>query len=185
LIKNKDRWMAHLRSLTLYDLCLDNFAVPISFIFRREVFDTIGYYDESLPVCGDWDFALRFMRRFDIELLSSPFALAYYHHRPKQTGVMGNSVFADNDKHEKYNAILANKYLREDLELGGLGLGYLFNQRRDARAKDLNMHGEIFGLSERVNSLQETLIERTEYKAKAKRFAQAIARKTLGSVRRK
>ena len=183
-IKARERWMAHLRALTLFDLCLDNFAVPISFIYRRSIYGEIGYYDESLPVCGDWDFALRFMERYDIDLLRTERALAFYHHRPKQTGVMGNSVFASFDMHEKYNAVLANKYLRQDIEKGGLGLGYLFNQRKEDRIKDVNMHGEIYGLSQRVNELSETLVERTEYRKKVSRLVGAVKSRVVQKVRR-
>lgn len=171
----RERWMPHLRTLRLYDLCLANFAVPISFIYRRSVYDEIGYYDESLPVCGDWDFALRFMRRYDIDLLHTSHALAYYHHRPNAGGSLGNSVFAGADKHEKYNTVLANKYLREDVAAGGLGLGYLFNRRAEEKGIIEQLDHRNDELRNDIEGLRQLTLERTDYKKKAKGLAKRIS----------
>lgn len=171
----RERWMPHLRTLRLYDLCLANFAVPISFIYQRGVYDEIGYYDESLPVCGDWDFALRFMRLYDIDLLHTDYALAYYHHRPNTSGALGNSVFAGADKHEKYNTILANKYLREDVASGGLGLGYLFNRRAEEKAITEQLSHRYDELGRNIEDLKHLTVERTDYKKKAKALVNRVS----------
>lgn len=165
----RDRWMPDLRTLTLYRLTQDNFAVPISFIYKRSVYEEIGYYDPKLPVCGDWDFALRFMRLYDIFFLRTKYALAYYHHRPKATGVLGNSVFAGADTHEIYRAILENKYLREDLNKGGLGLGYLFNKRRVDRSESESIRYKIDETQNRLADLETLFVDRTNYKNKVKK----------------
>lgn len=180
----RERWMPELRTLTLYRLAQDNFAVPISFIYRRDVFDEVGYYDADLPVCGDWDFALRFMRKYDIFLLQKPYALAYYHHRPKATGTFGNSVFAGADTHEAYRAILENKYLRDDLTQGGLGLGYLFNKRRVDRIEYMEMQHRLDIIYHELNELEKLVVDRTNYKQKIKKTLQKVSPRLYRSVKK-
>src|SRR5699024_10776587 len=51
----------HLTSVSLPEITEINKFMPISFLFRREVFDSIGMYDETLPVIGDWEFNIRFL----------------------------------------------------------------------------------------------------------------------------
>ena len=180
----RERWMPNLRTLRLYDLCLANFAVPISFIYRRSVYDDIGYYDESLPVCGDWDFALRFMRLYDIDLMHTEYALAYYHHRPNAGGALGNSVFAGADKHEKYNTVLANKYLREDVIKGGLGLGYLFNRRAEEKGIIDQLNQRCDEIERNIEGLRRLTIDRTDYKNKAKSIMKRISPKLYKVIKR-
>jgi len=45
----------------IYPYCLPLCAIsPSAALIRRDVFDDIGYFDESLPACEDYDFWLRF-----------------------------------------------------------------------------------------------------------------------------
>jgi glycosyltransferase involved in cell wall biosynthesis len=117
-----------LRHLNLYELCFENYATTISFLYRREAYDGLGGYDESLGTVADWDFAIRFLSRFDIELLQTPEALAFYHYRPEAAGHELNSVYGD--RHGRAENALANRYLRADLESGRLGLGFVMNALR-------------------------------------------------------
>jgi glycosyltransferase involved in cell wall biosynthesis len=117
-----------LRHLSLYELCFDNYATTISFVYRREAYDALGGYDESLETVADWDFAIRFLTRFDIELLRSPEALAFYHYRPEAVDNALNSVYGD--AHGRAENALANRYLRADLESGRPGLGFVMNALR-------------------------------------------------------
>jgi glycosyltransferase involved in cell wall biosynthesis len=50
-------------------LCLLSLS---SCLFRREVFDAVGVFDETLPVCEDYDLGIRLARRFPIHLIPSP-----------------------------------------------------------------------------------------------------------------
>jgi len=36
-----------------------NRAVPIGILYRRSLHELVGFYDESLPVVGDWEFNMR------------------------------------------------------------------------------------------------------------------------------
>ena len=50
-------------------LCLLSLS---SAVFRREVFEEIGPFDETLPACEDYDFGIRVAQRFPIRLISCP-----------------------------------------------------------------------------------------------------------------
>jgi glycosyltransferase involved in cell wall biosynthesis len=43
-----------------------------SALFRKEVFDVIGDFDEHLPACEDYDLGIRLAHRFPIHLIDSP-----------------------------------------------------------------------------------------------------------------
>jgi glycosyltransferase involved in cell wall biosynthesis len=116
-------WM---RTVTLYRMSASNTFTPISFVYQRSVLERIGYYREDLPVLGDWEFNLRFMRYYDIYLI--PEELAYYHHRLEtKQGEYSNSVVKDDDKHVFYDSLIRNELLRRDMAENRVGLGYLVN----------------------------------------------------------
>lgn len=121
-------WNHHLLSVYLIEMARVNSFPPISFLFRRAVLDEIGYFDESLPVLGDWDFHLRFLSVRDIGVVARP--LAFYHHRENAVGAYGNTLYDGVSKHVRYDAILRNRLLREDLRQGRIGLGFLVNMGR-------------------------------------------------------
>jgi len=49
-------------------LCLLSLS---SALFRREVFEEVGRFDESLPVCEDYDLGIRLARRYPIHFIDS------------------------------------------------------------------------------------------------------------------
>jgi glycosyltransferase involved in cell wall biosynthesis len=102
-----------LKSVYMMEMLMVNSFPPISFLYKREIYDRIGGYDESLPVLGDWDFNIRFLKVADIGVI--PELLALYHHRDTITDagdVYGNTVNAGVSTHIRYDAILRNHYLR-------------------------------------------------------------------------
>jgi len=120
---------ATLQSVTLLEMARGNMFPPIAFLYRRAVIEKIGGYRADLPVLGDWEFNLRFLRAFDIDPL--PQALANYHIRPDTTtGVYSNTVVGGLSLHQKYAARLRNQLLREDMQTGQVGLGFLVNTAR-------------------------------------------------------
>src|SRR5581483_6120150 len=42
------RLYPELRFFSLYEMCFVNYAAPIAFLYRREAYDAVGGYDESL-----------------------------------------------------------------------------------------------------------------------------------------
>ncbi len=116
-------WMRH---ITLFRIAAENMFPPISFLYRRSVHDEVGYFDESLPVLGDWDFNLRVLSKFDVAVV--PELLAYYHRRGGlMTGDYSNSVVGRADDHQLYTTVIRNKLLRKDFESGKQGIGWLVN----------------------------------------------------------
>jgi len=123
---SQDSFNSNLNVLSLFDMLIKNRFPPISFLFRRCVFDEIGYYDESLPVLGDWDFNIRFMLHYNIGII--PEVLAYYHHRCHCFDSYSlNSVTGGNDLHIYYDNYLRNKYLRQDIQNNTFGIGTIMN----------------------------------------------------------
>lgn len=122
-------WMPDIRVINLYRQCIDNQMTPITFIYRRSVLDEIGYYDEELPVTGDWEFGIRFLQKYDVEFLDPGYALANYHHRKFVAGVNSNNSFGSGtEKHRYYTNKVMNKYLRQELTDGRLGVGYIMSK---------------------------------------------------------
>lgn len=122
-------WMPDLKVINLYRQCVDNQMTPITFVYKRSVLGEIGHYDESLPVLGDWDFGIRFLQKYDVEFLDPGFALANYHHRKFIKGSTANNSFGSGtEKHRYYSNRLMNKYLRQELSEGRLGVGYVMSK---------------------------------------------------------
>ena len=114
----------HLKSVYLMEILMVNSFPPISFLYRRTVYNKLGGYEESLPVLGDWDFNIRFLMQADIGVIQEE--LACYHLRENITDgrdVCGNTTVAGIQKHIRYDAILRNHYFRTD----PAGLGMLVN----------------------------------------------------------
>ncbi|NBY21312.1 MAG: glycosyltransferase family 2 protein [Gammaproteobacteria bacterium] len=116
-------WM---KSISLYRMASNNSIPPISFLYQRSALEEVGLYREELPVLGDWDFHLRFLARFEIGLIQEE--LAYYHYRLDiMEGVSGNTVIAQKETHLRYDQLIRNDLLRQDLEAQRVGLGFLVN----------------------------------------------------------
>lgn len=138
VVEGKEPFNTWCKSVTIYRMAASNIFPPISFVYERRVLDQIGCYREDLPVLGDWEFNLRFVRRYDIFLI--PEKLAFYHHRPDATsGVFSNSVIGGDSKHLFYDALLRNELLREDLDHNRIGMGYLSNI---SKSFDI-LHGQL------------------------------------------
>ncbi|MCP3928290.1 MAG: glycosyltransferase family 2 protein [Bacteroidetes bacterium] len=129
-ITGRRPYNGHLDAIYLADVLEINPFTPISFLFKREVFNEIGLFNEELPVIGDWEFHLRFLQKYDIGLLKK--FLANYHHRmgANTNDVMGNSVIAGAEKHTYYDMMLRNYYLRKDLASGQFGIGCMMGLMR-------------------------------------------------------
>ncbi len=125
-----ERWMPDLKAINLYRQCTENQMTAITFLYKRDIFEKIGGYDNSLAVCGDWDFGIRFLMESDVDYLDPGFALAFYHHRMYKKNAEGNTSGAGNDRFAYFTNQLLNKYLRQELKTGQLGIGYIMSQHR-------------------------------------------------------
>ena len=112
-----------LAAISLPQMTEINRFLPISFVYNRDVLHTTGFYDESLPVIGDWEFNIRFLMSFDILVLRE--CLANYHVRLESEEEYRNSVDSRSQDHSFHRALIVNKHIRQDLEKGRLTEGQL------------------------------------------------------------
>lgn len=121
-ILSREPYKNTFRQVYLLEMARQNFFAPISFVYRRSLYDKIGGYDESLPVLGDWDFNLRFLLEADIGVVDE--VLSYYHQREAASGSYSNSITGGIGKHIEYDAIVRNRMMRQlsssDDRLGNL-----------------------------------------------------------------
>ena len=115
------------KNVQLSEMMRGNFFAPISFLYRRSIFDEIGGYNENLPVLGDWYFNVEFLLQADVAVLDQP--MAYYHHRDQgdasRNGVYSNSVIGGKSKHEEYAAVARNMLLRKYSQKSALVVGLI------------------------------------------------------------
>lgn len=108
-------YMDWVRNVQLSEMLAGNFFAPIAFVYRRAIYDSIGGYNEALPVLGDWYYNLEFLARADIKVL--PERLAYYHHRDRgdssRQGIYSNSVIGGQSKHEEFTSVCRNMFIRQ------------------------------------------------------------------------
>lgn len=138
-----------LNGISLPQMVELNQFLPIAFVYERGVYDKVGYYDETLPVVGDWDFNIRFLVHFDMCVLAEN--LAYYHVRVQANDQYRNSVNQEG-LHEHYRAMVVNRYLRRDIAEGRVGLGQLMAMG-DALYRTNRDVGRIGRLLDKVKAL--------------------------------
>lgn len=65
----------------IYRQCLPLCAIsPSAALIRRDVFDTTGWFDESLPACEDYDYWLRFCAHYPVTYIDEPLLKKYGGH---------------------------------------------------------------------------------------------------------
>ena len=100
-----------------------NRAVPIGILYRRRLHELVGFYGESLPVVGDWEFNLRAAAVTEVLLVDEP--LAYWSLRPEADGADANSVQRQAE-HARFDASVRARAIRDDLQSGGRPGPYLY-----------------------------------------------------------
>jgi glycosyltransferase involved in cell wall biosynthesis len=101
------------RSVDLVEMARENFFPPIAFLFRRQIYEKVGAFNEDLPVLGDWFFNLEFLLYADIGLIET--TTAFYHHRDLGFSARSysNSVIAEAKKHQEFANIARNRFFRK------------------------------------------------------------------------
>ncbi|WP_230854830.1 glycosyltransferase family 2 protein [Arthrobacter terrae] len=140
-VVGRERFAADITEITLFDLLRHNRGVPISFLYRRSVHDQIGFYDESLPAVGDWEFHLRFASRFSIGFIDGE-ARAYWNQRREATGDMGNSFTARSDDHRKYDLLVREQYLKAYVETHGVGALLYLTKLQDRQSHEFQLRAD-------------------------------------------
>ena len=115
-----------LTSVQLADILVANLFPPIALLYRRDIFQKLGGYDESMAILGDWDFNIRALLVADIGVI--PEVLANYHVRPATNAGSRdyvNSITAGSTSQHMADAQYRNRWLRNDIAEGKAGLGFL------------------------------------------------------------
>ncbi|MFC4243520.1 glycosyltransferase family A protein [Gryllotalpicola reticulitermitis] len=140
---SREPFAREIEHISLIELCRRNQFPPIAYLYRRRVHDTIGGYNEAMTVVADWEFNLRTVRRFDLAVLTEH--LANWHLRSETAeGTDGNVTRASDWQYDEHKVRLFNRLLREELDAGALGVGYLANLLqvidREEQQRDANVH---------------------------------------------
>lgn len=122
-------------NIDLQEMATGNFFPPIAFLYKRDIWEKIGGYNEQLPVLGDWFFNMEVLLRSDIKVL--PKILANYHHRDRgdsKNDIYSNSVIGGRTKHLEYASVARNCLIRrypENIAISALLVGTAINSIRD------------------------------------------------------
>ncbi len=134
--ERRERFWADLQAITLHDMVKVNRAVPISFLYRRSVHETIGAYDERLPAVGDWVFHLRFLASYTVGFIDGA-PLAFWNQRPDDSGDSGNSVFEAAADHRKFDLLVREERFKEWVAAHGLGLPLYLTKMTEREVAEL------------------------------------------------
>lgn len=111
------------KGISLFRLAESNTFPPISLVYRRQAWESVGPYPDHC--LEDWLFHLRLLARYEISFLSE--ILANYHQRSDGPDATEESLRARLELYGKIDIKIRNKLLREDLAQGKIGLGFLVN----------------------------------------------------------
>ena len=107
--------------LTFRGIIAGNTFPPIAALFRTRLLSEVGYFDESLPVLGDWEFNIRAVQHAPFVYV--PQRLAKYHIRtPESDGNSANSITAGLATHRSVRLQLQDRWLRDTTSSPNLGL---------------------------------------------------------------
>ncbi|WP_019179500.1 glycosyltransferase family A protein [Microbacterium yannicii] len=143
-----------LTAISIMDMVRENRVTTHSLLYRAAVHEEIGFLDEDLVAHEDWDFYLRFIVRYPIDLIPLP-ARAFWHHRPEAIGDEGNSVFVLDADHDAGRVRVQDNHLRTSIARIGLGPALHLAAETKALEADLRAQQEaVFDLRERLERLE-------------------------------
>lgn len=146
-----------LEGVRLVDYIAVNRNVPISMLHRRRVHDTVGLYDETLPVVGDYAFHLQLLQSVEVGFLDRP--LAQWRQRPAAVGASSNSMYALSGGHRHYDAELRERYFQRWVAEHGIGLPMFLSRNTETvvERSEERLLEELRALREEVALLHERL----------------------------
>ena len=78
----------------IFENCLDLCIVsPSAVMMKRRLFDKIGTFDETLPICEDYDLWLRTACRLPVYLIETPLVIKYGGHQDQLSRRLGADRF--------------------------------------------------------------------------------------------
>lgn len=163
--------------LTFRGMIGHNTFPPIAALFRRSLLGSVGMFDESLPVLGDWEFNLRAITVGPF--VHVPDSLARYHTRtPESDPSSGNSITVGVDLHRSVKKQLQDRWLAEP-PVNGVNKGELSVQAEAAiEAEEMRRRVEASTNAEIDRRVSQIVAER----GLAHRIAAVIAHPSRGVV---
>jgi hypothetical protein len=110
------------RVISLAEFAVVQTIAPVSFVARRECIGATGGFNEQFEVCEDYDFYLRFLTRFDIGILPEILCASYQREEGIPESWLNSSA---SRQHRLEDKLFRNALLRQDLEQGTIGIGWL------------------------------------------------------------
>ena len=133
----------------IFEKCLDICRVsPSSVLIRKEVFDNIGVFDESLRVCEDYDLWLRITSKYPVVFLDEPLIYKYGGHADQLSKV--------NDGIESYRIQSLEKIIKSGLlsdEQKVMAVNVLVNKMK-IYSKGLEKRKKLAALQDIKKSIQ-------------------------------
>lgn len=146
-----------LTRITLSALIHHNRGVPISFLYRRRAHNVIGFYDETLDVVGDWEFHLRFARRYSIGFIDGE-PRAFWNQRLGVGGDLGNSVIDRAKEHRGFDELVRENYLKQDVAEHGLGMMlYASSMHRETLQNQRQIQDQLHDQGRRLAQLESAV----------------------------
>lgn len=146
--------------LTFRGMIGTNTFPPIAALFRRSVLATVGAFDESLPVLGDWEFNLRAVRAG--HFIHEPRVLARYHVRtPDSDRSSANSITDGESLHRSTKLLLQDRWLGDTVDGVNKGL--------------LSLQAQAAGDAEEALRVQELRVPDVDVEAVANRVADIMS----------
>ena len=168
-----------IQQISLGEMLQINRAVPISFLYRRSLHEELGYYDERMDVCGDWEFNIRVLSRQPIGFLDGE-PLAFWSQRPAASGADANSIFDKSEDHRRFDRRVRDEYLRQDLAKGGLGIllevSRLMEDQKELLLENQRRMDEMQAqLNDAIARLEDTVTHRTSFSGILRRGSAAVS----------
>jgi cellulose synthase/poly-beta-1,6-N-acetylglucosamine synthase-like glycosyltransferase len=112
-----------MQAVSLAELAVVQTFAPVSFVARRTCIEAAGGFDERFEVCEDYDLYLRFLTRFDIGVVAE--VLCAFHQREDGDVPEAWLNSPASRQHRIEDKLFRNALLRQDLEQGKIGIGWL------------------------------------------------------------
>ncbi|SFU43303.1 glycosyltransferase family 2 protein [Halomonas korlensis] len=121
--RNTSVFLPEVTAFTIPRVVQNNPFMPIAFMYSHQALELLEGYDESLPVVGDWEFNLRFIKHFDIAYV--PDTTACYHVRDTARGDSSDNSITKSKTHQHYRTLIINRHIRQAMDNGSLTLGHI------------------------------------------------------------
>jgi glycosyltransferase involved in cell wall biosynthesis len=142
--------------------------IPVNcLLIRRDCFDEVGPFDESLLVYEDWDYLIRLSRKYD------------FVHIPKITGEYrrrdDNSNMIERERYHEAGEIIRERYKDERNEVFDDIFKSTFSLKREIRRRDAQMQQ----LSWQLRQAEARLAEANRLIARQQQEIQALKRRDV------